>query len=538
MHTTRSSPRGFTLIELMVSIAAIAVLSLGLAQIFSVAGKTVSAGRRTSTLTQYASALQRQLSEDLSRLTRDGFLVIRNEQLPAPVQGAPGGPRRTRRVDALQFFVTGQFESSRQAVIPGRAARSSEAAIFWGHGLRRQTGAVASLGDDNAQAPYFGESSSRGQVNRYASSWILARQVTLLAQPSESFDDPTAGVTATDLPGGNRVADVVDNDIQIAGQPAARDIFRLPPPAGANEARIVAANTGRDSTNPRRASGLVDIATTDLASIRRTLMYVVPNGGFSIQSPNAGEYFEGPGKREDMQTWMRLALPSDMDGSGVNDRRRPRVEALPPNALGLEWNVPTDAVARADQIALSASAFIPGCTEFIVEWSFGEIDARGRLLWHGHPRDVDLNGDGVINTGQGDYQVLPYDAGATPKFYDRLRTRSGGLVPFAQSPQIVRTDLIHGTVYPTDVTYSYFGLIDPDPAAAGYDLGRSPFIDTNGNGIYEPERGDRLDWPDTVPWPWPKLLRVTVSLADPSDPTAEQRFQFVLPVPQGGASGG
>lgn len=59
--------------------------------------------------------------------------------------------------------------------------------------------------------------------------------------------------------------------------------------------------------------------------------------------------------------------------------------------------------------------------------------------------------------------------------------------------------------------------------------------DVNGDGLYNPQQGDevRFNLPTTMPAVWPKLVRVTYSIADPSDPTFEQTFQIVLEVPPG-----
>ena len=38
--------------------------------------------------------------------------------------------------------------------------------------------------------------------------------------------------------------------------------------------------------------------------------------------------------------------------------------------------------------------------------------------------------------------------------------------------------------------------------------------------------------PGTVPWPWPKMVRITISIADPSEPMREQTFQFVVEIPR------
>ena len=63
---------------------------------------------------------------------------------------------------------------------------------------------------------------------------------------------------------------------------------------------------------------------------------------------------------------------------------------------------------------------------------------------------------------------------------------------------------------------SYFGYHDPtfDPD------------DPNRNG-----NTSDAALAESNPWPWPKLLRVTISLADPNDPSIEETFQFVIDLP-------
>ncbi len=123
------------------------------------------------------------------------------------------------------------------------------------------------------------------------------------------------------------------------------------------------------------------------------------------------------------------------------------------------------------------------------------------------------------------------------------------------------------------VIYSYFGYVDPS-----YRL-RAPWVDTdkngranfpdeyfddiNGNGALDdhsvtpdpypndpaevlhrqyffnpantsgnnPKRPDPRE-PSTIPWPWPKMVRITMNLVDPTEPAREQTFQFILDVPQ------
>ncbi|MFG0305934.1 MAG: type II secretion system protein J, partial [Phycisphaerales bacterium JB040] len=181
----------------------------------------------------------------------------------------------------------------------------------------------------------------------------------------------------------------------------------------------------------RFSSGLVDIATTSLAEIEsyvtsapfqinadgfnitnRARFYLLlgikfpeeakinPNGGPSIQNyPNRYPFaFTSPAQQ---RAWMINALPvhpgepfRDIFGNEyeISDRSRgpnytgptsPRIryEELPPNLAGTLTDAGgnqgnardrlVNAYRAADQEMLTRSIFVPRCTEFIVEWTFG-----------------------------------------------------------------------------------------------------------------------------------------------------------------------
>src|SRR5690606_15639703 len=116
----------------------------------------------------HARALERQLREDFQAMTREGFLVIRNERLGlgaksrANFRESKDGPflnadqeeagvaltssaNPTLRLDQLLFFATGSFPSYQydQAFgTDGEIARNAvapAARIWYGHGLRLPT---------------------------------------------------------------------------------------------------------------------------------------------------------------------------------------------------------------------------------------------------------------------------------------------------------------------------------------------------------------------------------------------------------------
>src|SRR5262249_45182035 len=121
-----------------------------------------------------------------------------------------------------------------------------------------------------------------------------------------------------------------------------------------------------------------------------------------------------------MQQWMSDAFPTDSRSeaarSAANDFPLDRAD-LAPAAIGTRTryesgatdvlaSVTTDTAGaplpatladpqplqlaeyRADQLMLGRSILVPHCSEFIVEWSFGNLDPSGQVIWHGPDRQA------------------------------------------------------------------------------------------------------------------------------------------------------
>lgn len=115
----RRNRRGFTLVEVLVAVGAVALVAVGMAAIFDSVGKTVTGGRRVSALTAYATILEQQMRRDFDAMTRDGFLVIRQQytndgtrQLRVPAHADDLAPR-VRRIDEVVFFAQGDYSTAR-----------------------------------------------------------------------------------------------------------------------------------------------------------------------------------------------------------------------------------------------------------------------------------------------------------------------------------------------------------------------------------------------------------------------------------------
>lgn len=561
MHRKKAAPRprrsnrplaAFTLMEVMIAVGALAVLGVAIAAVFQVTGKTVTGGRRISAMNAYANLIEQQMRDDFASLSREGFLVIRHQypQLNAageaedvPLHTDDLSPR-PRRSDEIVFFIKGQFTSAREPLHPQLIPSADAARVYYGHG----EGALPTSGNSywrpEVHDRHIGAGKRLGvnipgNPNRYAADWTLLRHTTALIPrgdhltsrgPRNTYPLLQNTPLFTNANGDPRL---IDSTIQVGAQPAAFSIFRhlnyMFPTGAINTVR------GAITGSPQFTSGLVDIAACSLHEIRAIVCtaddYPVnananfydqfrrpggPAGTFQYSFQRQGVAPGGVERVEKTQAWMEDAFPSELSWAySANVQRRVRYETVPPNLVGsLSGTWPGGdveaAYRRADQAMLASWGFLPHCTEFIVEWSSGQTfppdtnppqahyvaGREGELIWHGLNRSP---------AGQ-PYVARPFgvDAGPPPANWSRWAGQGTG-----------SRHLIHGVqntgTFPAQLAdhgplLSYFGYFDPthNPTAA------------------EPTRQ----------WPWPRHIRVTLSLADPRDPAVEQTFQFVFDIPQ------
>lgn len=542
----------FTLLEVLVAVGAVALLTVGIAAIFSAIGKTVSGGRRVSVKVGMAAMIEQRLREDFSHITREGFMLIRQQVLDVDANGtitnqdavelsSTDPAPRARRVDEILFFDRGTFHSSRLPLSDELVVTSNAARIYIGHGQRQSDRTndpnaldayrVPKLNDRNATAGYKLGDRTAGNPNRYASDWMLLRHQLLLVPP-ESADSsrvtrPFLTIADPTTPASRLL--LRDKSGQIGGQPAIGGIFRctnLFPFEMPNDEYL------RPLPSPLAhyySSGLVDIASMDLSEVRSWVMTVVEAPSAYIPNNNGSNYIpigQTPlGSRLDVtHEWMNNALPTESDpmpqvtprGDDVPGSRM-RYEPLPPDLLGASstGDVMQDALARADQMILTSSNFVPRCSEFIVEWSFGDVDLGGNIVWHGLDRVGDVNGDGLAAANE--YVARPYPP-LTPAgvaAYHRVPGDDGVLYPMTDR-------LIYG--YPardyTDGPNSYTA----DPRASRILTSHFGWVNTEVNP------SPLAKAPPA--WAWPKLVRITLSyVTDAKKPNVEETLQFVLDVP-------
>lgn len=535
----RRAGRAFTLVEALVAVGAMALVTVGIAAVFQSVGKTVSAGRRVSVLNGYAAMIEQQMRRDFAGMTRDGFLMVRNSYAgatnPEPVKlRADDLSPRLRRIDELQFFSRGEFVSAREPLAPSYVASGNVARIYYGHGTRMKPGVKGvgtpanpdpyvkpEISDNNGAAGRLGEP---GGPNELASSWTLLRHAAVLVTPEASQQALPAGDVFQHKPASARgKLLLVDKDGQIALQPAVNSVFR-------HGQYVLTTGTGAPSLNfvrseqnfrpPTFASGLVDIINDDLTEIRAVVMSMDQD---PASIPDAAAWRAGLGgtlgntgqtavDREHL--WMEQAWPTNSNPRaaaalgqppGTRIRCEPGPTGYDETLIGGNAQPLERAYRRADQLMLGASNFVVGCTEFIVEWTFGDVDTTtssatfGQVVWHGLERRVDVTGNGKTTDPKDMSLTYPYPRGpsGTPLTLHKQRYQS---VQDGKSQEYdVPASLIYGTAAASPLSQTaYFGYVDPQVG-------------------------------DGRPWAWPKMFRITITLTDPRDPTFEETFQFVLP---------
>lgn len=497
--------------------------------------------------------------------------------------GFSSNPGRIRRSDEIMFFRHGEFETARKAIAPNMIARSHEAAIYYGHGQKR----VPELANANASTNLFFNPqpwdsnytnpagidarvgvNNPGQINpnEFASDWALLRHVTLLVNPRGPGQFVPAELFGLDR---NNFGDLdqrrhlEDSPRQYALQPAARSIFTSlsGSDSGENHRWLYDLSTDGDPDQASfRTSGLVDIVSEDLTTIRSMVQSLpvstsptayfnyapgsaTPNtrdrddfeqnvywGNTSQPNPTDANVLDlsVPLQQQRIRQWMIDALPSRWD-FGMNPPEfvsGVRYEDIPTRLLFEDGDFGASdaediakAYAEANQEMLGASVFIPHCSEFIVEWSYGFVDHAlavthedfKKLMWYGLDRYVDSDNDGVLNPGNDIRAAQPYQL--------RSLTQAGNdpnATPPLARPQGMPTQLV-------------VGRAGPPTAPDAVEIATFGFLNPNGE-VDDPANAPITD--DDEVWQWPKLIRITMSLADPQDKSIEQTYQVIFELPE------
>ncbi len=392
--------RGFTLVEMMVSVALVVVLMLAITQIFSITSKTMGGSQAISAALRDAQAVQAVMQRDFGSAVIDGApcFVINSSRMAAPrnlsdaakisnfteasnqfiltedrdgdgvddkIYPPGAGADRTysplqynhrnHRVDTVLFFARNVYERVTGGLVPTNANDpmisdmiSREAAIFYHHlQLPNQNGQFT-FGTWPGAVPGAPSNPSRpwddNPNNYFASQWILGR-VAMLMVP-----DDVAGNTPGDIK--DRTG---KNQSYFAVGPG-----------------ILSASTKSKSNNPLTGSQFslpsarFDLVNTSIDGYRAILQqYITDNPNLPLSE------------------WWRYQM-CELDRFQANPFMVMDNRPSPAN--------PSAAQINSINMAKTTPIFLPACSQFIVEFAGDFITQNwDPVTTGGDPPDSDLD---------------------------------------------------------------------------------------------------------------------------------------------------
>ncbi len=510
--------RAFTLSELMVAVVVLLVVILATSRLFNTASTVAGLGEANSDVLQDATTIERQMRLDFERLSPEGFMVIRNVEVPNDINVSSGGgflnpalpADGTLRCDQLFFFIQG----TQQMVTFGTLGSNIKgmgtgARVYYGHSV-----------SSPVNLPVDGQPGD---------STVEAHD------PRVDFDNPLT-------------------PWHVGPYPFVRTVFdNNPNPNGNSQDYNFSADGNVVCTQPPAPQW----------SLARQAVVLADDGGnpaiylnqnrtaFSIDH---APIFQGrvDGAAQEMIDLRRL-ITTDMNGNwrnwllaGNNFDQRDAIALL----TGRSTNFHIPYYPRAEREAPSMHRVDQGltnhiigtwCSSFKVDWTYapgtGEVlDENRNFAWAPGPDgDPDTSGDNIELRG------LIVNADPTPAANPAFR----------EHPWFGMLDAPRGVYpyrHPVDVGQNNWRWWQPAPtidpinveeinlepnnspvrvyeAIFGYNQTRA--LEFDGNPDFVDGTGD-LGYT-----PWPTALRVTMTLHDSSSRLTEGReVQFVIHIPQ------
>jgi prepilin-type N-terminal cleavage/methylation domain-containing protein len=213
--------RGFTMIEMLVAVAATLLMVVFLSKIFSSISGGVSRGASVSDIVQNARVVNSQIEADAAAMigpSQNGFLLI-NKAVITNASGklSSSDPPQTGSASAFPFVINddqfafvrtrGKLEplASNKTNSAGEETFAAFARVWYGHCVRTETDAVDSPRPPDPGAGILGAANG---LNQYPGQWILGRQALFL---DGSTPAPT-GNYLTGSPSSTGNASSIQND--------------------------------------------------------------------------------------------------------------------------------------------------------------------------------------------------------------------------------------------------------------------------------------------------------------------------------------
>jgi len=513
--------RAFTLTEMLVAIAVLVIVIVGTSKIFGTASKVTGMAQGNQDVLQEASAIERQLRDDIARLSKEGFFAIHCVAVRNDVNGAvllnPNlPPDALIRADQLVFFATGV--EGTQSFIQGQGnnhkGQSTVSRVYYGPTFQLPRGLAVSPNGTNNVLAHDPDLQATGAITPWWTGNVtMVRTTFRTGGTTDNYSRVGAGVIDGRQPEARQwllarqCVALLDDDTQanndnsktvyLQQTQTARSIFaadNVPPTYG----------WSREIRN-----GRVDAAATLTNEIRRWVTFsgVNPRPWFDAAFPI--------GAGGDQKTVIRAAV------------YYPRAERAAPSTH------------RIDQ-ALTNTVISSACSSFTIDWTYEGSDAQrvdangnitggvGEMLDHygnvidptpAAPNSGDELG-GVIITSDGEQPWFGFNDPARGVFpYSTLPTTGIGplraastIGPLGTFPNNIESESPAGQFNNASVKdyWAVFGYNQTDPLDA--------------TGVVD----DALGYT-----PWPTALRITMTLHDPNGTLeAGREVQFLIDLPR------
>ena len=419
--------RGFTLIELMVSIALVLILILGINQVFRIASDTINAGQALSTADRENRGAQFVLYGDMRNMvtTNGPCIIIRSQQMYAfrnlqdelsdrdfvpgtamtstqgkgfissvdiDSDGTEGEPAvrgeripptatntRSHRIDELMFFANHMFH--RQTGAGGRltsSGSSKEAFVWYGHlqlANNQPTPAYYNPGEADGGTSGSVETGgpagagARNDNNRYATQWTLGRvPILLIGDTIDPVNPPPSYLGRA----GNNLSPLADMSV-VQYSPNER------PPAG---------------SPPQIHRSVCDVAQTSIADYRGLLS---DRRNWS----SGAEWWDTVAKT---RFWANPSPLRPLDAAKISRTAPIFVQGCTQFIVEYagdflsQVQTPGSTEGRITGHVFSTTGSGDGVTDFVV-LNPGTPAAIRRTRWYGMPRNVDTSDDGQTGPG-------------------------------------------------------------------------------------------------------------------------------------------
>lgn len=563
---------GFTLIELMISVALVLLLMVGINLVFKTVGQTVGTSQAVADAVRDARAAQAVMDNDFKNmLTGDEapFLIINSERIAAfrnradelsdkdydpsmtgnaaidlairtiDMDGdgnedpATVGtnldliPRaiygvRNRRIDQINFFTRGNFP--RQTGNDGTYVanmNASEAFVWYGH--LKQPGPNGNIDSytypgtgipDNVPTAYNYQSN---RSNFYSSDWTLGRMGVLLRKPDTSGDIYDSSTPAV-------------RQYYIDGSSALPARF---PPLGQNSGSNDPVAPDASTADWLIQFGRYDLAGTTISEFRNFLInWIDTNVPPFPSAPPSPNWYDG--------------------GDGLLYRFQG--DLLPTKPLS------------ARGVARVSPTLLPHCSQFIVEYAgdFLTQDSDPASASFGWVQTTPVGGNPLQPDGQIDFVVNPVTRVKSTRWYGYPRDTNSNAPATAGQPDGV---IVGGGAAAAIASFGANALCDvvplrdvaiaatpgPDPSTfEGFPFERGLIPGPNTTLALKADYAARTTagapalvsryrcaWGPTyaaltpLPAPYPKLIRFVFTIDDPSGRVADgQTFEFVFKLPE------